>query len=456
MKISWGLIAGLIVFLYAMLGGQPLGILAFLGLAAFSCLGYKEAIFALFLSAQLVIINDKIFPITGGVTSSLRWIVLIVASLSIYMRVFYERLTVIIWPLVFLSIFLIIALVVSNLFGLAPAVSNFKLLIFSLAGVALFQGYTHLPERGAIDRLLYHGICAFTIANALTILLFPFHAYRRHFYDGTINALKGTTNQSQVLGVMVAVAIAWLIARLMSHRDYRNGLTFLCLPLLGYFLLISKARTGMIALLLAGILVMFFALFRRNWLRRLYGPFFRPAVLGALILIALVGISQAGAILEVATDFALKSGRNGDDLREAFEASRGERIRELYHGYQERKYTGLGFGMPRQPEHLKVGYDPLTGVIPIRSETEKNFLFMAVFQETGLFGGIAFFVFLGSMVTFQYRYGSPGGLFVFLTGLMLNVGEAIFFSLGGAGLFVFVIMSSSLLRASTKEPYATD
>lgn len=430
-----------------MFGGSASALTVLTILTVYSFFGVNEALISLLLSCLVSVLNSDLFHVEGSVVTIMRWVVLLAASLSIYIQLFYSRnkLTTNASG-VLLFLFLVLATVLSNIFGYAPGVSNFKLFIFGFGSLAIVHGFLYINKWQNFDRYIFSTLTGFLTISTAILILFPIQAFRRSNDLIRVSGFQGMTNQSQAMGVLAAVSFAWVVAKMVTDNNCRKWYWYLTCFGLSVFMIISNARTGPIGLLLAAVLTGFGALLTRRYrikaiLETLKLRFW--AMVTSLIIIISINYES---IKETVVDFAIKGGRNGKELNAAFEASRGFRIRQLYRSFLESPWTGKGFGLETFERNLEVGYDPLIGLIPIKAPVEKNFIFLSVFEETGVFGGILLGLFVLATAHYLINNRSPIWCFVFLTGIMANVGESIFFSLGGVGLFVWIIMMSSLIR----------
>jgi hypothetical protein len=431
----------------AMFGGPAAALLALTFLTIYSLIGVNEALFSLLLSCLVSVLNRDLFYMGGTIVAVMRWIVLLTASLSIFIRVFYRRDTILTNASgLLLFLFLLLATVLSNVFGYAPGVSNFKLFIFGFGSLAIIHGLLLVDKWREHDRYVFSVLVGFLTTSTVIWILFPIHAYQRNNDLTSIAGFQGMTNQSQVMGVLAAVSLAWVIAKIATDSDCKRWYWYLVGAGLLIFMIASNARTGPVCLTLAavttGVGALFFRRYRIKAILEIFKLRFWVAVTSFVVLIGLNFVKMRDA----AVDFAIKGGRNGNEINAAFEASRGFRIRELYNSFLESPWTGKGFGLETFERNLQVVYDPLLGVIPIKASVEKNFIFLAIFEETGIFGGGIIILFIIATVYFLINYRSLLWCFVFLAGIFVNVGEAVLFSLGGMGLFVWVIMMSSLIR----------
>jgi len=451
MTPSLWVVGAMFVGTLSLFGGSAAALLVLALLTVYSLFGVSEALFALLVSCLVSVINTDLFRVGGSVITIMRWAVLLTASLSIYIQIFYGRDRVVTNASgVLLFLFLVLATVLSNIFGYAPGVSNFKLFIFGFGSLAIVHGFLFIDDWQKFDRHIFSALTGFLLISSGILVLFPIEAFRRSNDLVRISGFQGMTNQSQVMGVLAAVSLAWVVAKVVTDTNCRKWYWYLAGFGLTSFMIASNARTGLLSLLLAAVATGLGAMLTRRYrlmvlLETLKFRFW--VILASLVATVVLNFES---IREAVIDFAIKGGRNGEELNAAFEASRGFRIRQLYKSFMESPWTGKGFGLETFERNLKVSYDPLIGMIPIRAPVEKNFTFLAVFEETGILGGGLAMLFVLATAYFLINYRSPLWCFVFLTGILINIGESIFFSLGGMGLFVWVLMMSSLLRRPKK------
>ena len=111
---------------------------------------------------------------------------------------------------------------------------------------------------------------------------------------------------------------------------------------------------------------------------------------------------------------------------------------EMWENIQEKPFFGIGFGVASNIQEMNIKRDPLLG-LPIGAAVEKGVLPLAVLEEVGLVGFSVVFAWLFSLLR---RWGRGGvmSVSVGLTALLLNMGEATFFSPGGMGLLSLVLI----------------
>ncbi|MDE3051447.1 MAG: hypothetical protein KGJ48_16300, partial [Nitrospirota bacterium] len=78
--------------------------------------------------------------------------------------------------------------------------------------------------------------------------------------------------------------------------------------------------------------------------------------------------------------------------------------------------------------------------LPLSAPTEKGFLPTAILEETGILGTLCLILLLGSLIWQVSRKSDIATTWIFFTSILVNVGEMVFFSFGGLGLYIWLIM----------------
>jgi hypothetical protein len=76
--------------------------------------------------------------------------------------------------------------------------------------------------------------------------------------------------------------------------------------------------------------------------------------------------------------------------------------------------------------------------LPISAPVEKGFLPTAILEEVGIPGALGFLGLFLTLLYRVYRTGDQPWAAVLLTSIFVNLGEALFFSLGGLGLYFWI------------------
>lgn len=94
--------------------------------------------------------------------------------------------------------------------------------------------------------------------------------------------------------------------------------------------------------------------------------------------------------------------------------------------------------------------------IPISAPVEKGFIPTSILEETGIFGALAFYAFIISLAAEAMRRKDPGWAGLFFGCLYINVGEAVIFSVGGIGLFYWLLIGIAIAGHGKEESSPAD
>ena len=98
---------------------------------------------------------------------------------------------------------------------------------------------------------------------------------------------------------------------------------------------------------------------------------------------------------------------------------------------------GEGFGVEKSAKFVE-------SATMFTAPSEKCFIPTAILHELGIIGAIAFIYFLISITMWAIRKKYVNFVFLLYGFILINFGEYIFFSIGGAGCLGWLVVSSSL------------
>lgn len=398
--------------------------------------GRGNAIRALFLSWILTVFNPGIAEeATLGAVG--RYAVIGCSAISVFMH------SKIFSPPVLLRRETVLTLVVglflffhSFFFSEIPDVSLLKAASWMLAAgsiVAAWLGVSE-EERRLLEKQIFFGLSILLLLSLP--LLFSNIGFLR---NGT--GFQGVFNHPQVFGPVAAVVGAWLAGRILSSGCatlLEIGFFVLCLVLV----VLSEARTAGIAMVL-GVFCSIVAIpfVRKSRLFEVV-PGLRSKRLIAAVLVGLFGVTLAGPFLaERVGSYIVKRGQ-GATLAAAYEESRGSLVMRMLENIRENPVKGIGFGVASDPMDMEIKRDPVLG-LPTGAAVEKGVLPLALLEEVGVVG----FVVVAFWLVMLIRRSALGGLpalSVLLTVLLLNMGEAAFFSPGGFGLLLILLVGYAI------------
>ncbi len=392
-----------------------------------------HAIQALSLSWFLAFLNPGIFPVSGGQTV-LRWMVLF-SAFSHVPRAFIKHSITIPPAVYFLSLFSIVALLLSAVKSYAFLVSFLKLGIFTIGSVTIL----FLFELTAEQRMYWK--CWFTTLFLLILILgFPLYFSGLGYFRNS-TGFQGILSHPQAYAVFIAPMLSWFIVRILFEKEY--SLTVIIGAILGFFsLFASESRTGMLAILAGFGLTVFVGFIKRaKWRSILAQTIGSHIAVVVLCLIVAMTILNLAALKTSTTNF-LQKRQTQTRLINIYETARGLAIKRSMDNFWNNPVSGIGFGVASDPFHLNVSSDKFFG-IPVAAPVEKGTLFSSVLEELGVAGTSFLLMFIFTLAGSIIISDSPSALWLFFTCLMLNMGEMIFFSFGGMGLYVWLLIGFS-------------
>jgi hypothetical protein len=333
----------------------------------------------------------------------------------------------------------------SIVFSTMADISVLKAISFAVVMQTLLTGWSRLsaPERTVTESQLwglFYGIAIFSVP----LVVLP-AGYLR-----TGTGFQGVMEHPQLFGQICAIVAVWLSATWLTDPKMRISLKLL-VPILLTGLYLSRTRGG----LLMFVVGMSFALMtgpisaalaRARNAPRLLKRRLAAALLGAAVLAALFG----STLSEGFQQFIRKTGK-ADTALEAAIAARGFMIDRMWVNIQEKPWAGIGLGVPSHPELLyALVRDPIFG-LPIMATVEKGVLPVAMVEEMGWPLALLYAPWFVALLWNAMRAG-PRYIGVCAAALTLGVSEAAFFSPGGGGLIIQLLVA----MAATAAPLGSD
>jgi hypothetical protein len=426
--LSLGLTLGFVV-LFALLKA---GAAATTGTAALLCLwalaGGRQALQALAVMVVIKYLNPDVYSYSQEF-GLLAWLLLIVAGLRIFATAGLRNLRAAVPAVVF-------SLVAGALSFLQENrnwdISAMKIFIFGYGSATLLAGFSSLKddEAGKMAVWLVNLTAAVVL---LSIAVLPFKGIAYGKYGG----FRGILSHPQTLGPMLAPITAWIIAGALFRKGSKLFLPGIAILVLMALMVLSQARTSVITVLLSlGAAFLVAALGRKTFVG------FRAVRTLALSSLALVllagGLAGSSGLRAALTGFVFKY--HTKTLDGAL-ASRSGGIASQWDSFLEHPLVGNGFGVYPWGE-FPSGVVRVMG-IPISAPVEKGFLPTAILEEVGVAGTLAFLYLLVSTARRVVRAGDPRWVAMFFACLFVNVGEMVFFSTGGIGLYFWLLLALS-------------
>lgn len=403
-----------------------------LGLAIYAWRGPKESIQALTLLFLLLNLNPALFPFYGrGI--SLRWLVLLSAlGRQMYDWVLAGKR----WPFHIMSLLTLYAVVVGCLGFLAsrlPSISIFKAVAFLIGAAAIVTCFYRTQKLQDYWFSWFVTLFVFVLVASVPSYFSP----AGFFTNG--KGFQGILIHPQTFGPVMAPLTAALTVRLLL----RQSRSLLVLGSVAGGLLAmyaSQSRTAFLMYIGSVALAAIVMFVRGEKIRRLH----RASVLwpGALLLVTVglcIGLVVKGdVVMDASQRFFLKQSDTAESL--SFQV-RTSMVRQQMQNFYEQPFTGIGFGIPSTSNDwvsLSTGFLGLPTGFPV----EKGFLPSAMLEETGLIGVSVLLVLLASLLGGVLKKSSLPIVAMMLACLLANVGEMVFFSFGGSGLYYWLLIAA--------------
>lgn len=404
-----------------------------LGLFALS--GNSAAIYSLALTWLLGAMSIGIGY--GGEASALgRPLVYFAAAVSVHMRAAYRPGYLLSKPAVAVLLLGAILIMHSLLFSNMPDVSAMKAAIWLLVASTLMVAFSRFSDEQmrAFTNWIFGG--SLIILFASWPLFFSSIGFLRNG-----RGFQGVLNHPQTFGVFLAFLTTYISAKILTSQ--KPGLMLIGAWILAIAALAaSQARTGSVGFVggisIACAILMFT---RRKWM--LLG--LRSARVTTLLFVAIAVLLLTSQYWIPSVRSYLFKGYDIQSLLDIYSASRGTLTQQAVDNFLERPFTGIGFGIDIERAMI-ITRDPFFG-LPISAPIEKGNAFAAALEEVGMVVSAAIFAWLLYLLLRVSR-GGLVALAVFFCALLINIGEALFFSPGGNGLLVLLLVGWSVYQSS--------
>ena len=334
----------------------------------------------------------------------------------------------------FLGVFILIH---SMLFSAVVDVSVLKALSWTVVVLTLlsaWQGLAAAQRIALFDQLLRWLIWLMLLS--LPLLFIPSIGYLRND-----TGFQGLLSQPQSFGPTVALVGALVGGRVMGElRPAWRDIFLLGLSLV--LIVLSEARTAGLALVLGLLISALLSPTFAGVSRWRMLPGLRSRRFQGVALLAVVGIFAGGSLLSGTVDNYLYKRSDATNLFDAADASRGALIEDMFVNIQENPWLGIGFGIASDPRFMEVQRDPILD-LPVSALVEKGVLPVAVVEELGILGASVVF---GWFLT-VFRRGARSGVpqfAVLITLVLVNFGESMFFSVGGMGMLLLILLTGAV------------
>ncbi|HEV2269410.1 MAG TPA: hypothetical protein VGR92_08130 [Steroidobacteraceae bacterium] len=259
---------------------------------------------------------------------------------------------------------------------------------------------------------------------------------------GGDGGLQGLLNQPQALGIFMAPFAAWALAGTLLMRRRATRLEMWVALAAIALIILSKARTaGFGAAFAVMAVIAGRALGRRRLGQAALG---RAILISALACGALAAVAvTTGGVSKIVNGYLYKGSQaEAQNLDQAFYASRGGGALGQWDNFLDKPLLGNGFGV--YPDgHFPAGVDTFDG-IPISAPVEKGFLPTAILEEGGVLGAVLLTVLIALLCRRAWRNTDLRWRAMFIACLGINIGECVFMSPGGIGMFDWLLLSLAM------------
>jgi len=343
-----------------------------------------------------------------------------------------------------LCLFVLVVAVISLFASYSLLVSLSKLFQFGLVSISICLAF--LNTKYSIS---YWANWFFTLFAMMLIISLPFYFIPSIGFSKNERGFQGILNHPQAYALFLSPFAALLIGEVV-YNARRTAVNIVLLGITIVSIILTQGRTGVLSVITSlAIIVVLVLAFKKSAWRTIARPLREPGILILMMFLAIFLLIKYDKIQQAAMKFLLKS-KDNRELAESFAASRGILIEIQIANIEKHPLLGIGFGLPSIQNALVVERDPLFS-LPMGASVEKGIAFVAVFEETGLIGGCLFLLFLLSLFKYFIRKAAIPIAWMGVAAIMTNVGEATFFSIGGMGLLIWLLIGLATI-SNNKAP----
>lgn len=409
--------------------------ISFFIIAGYALLGKQQAIQALALLFLFTMISSGIAP-DVELVSLIRYIVIISAFLSIFLRISFLKYHFIALCTLGFAVFVLIH---SLFFSKFADLSILKIVSWTIIVITLLKAWGELNELE--HERMKKWIISFFLFISLSSL--PFLLIPEIGYKNNQSGFQGVLNNPQAFGILIALVAAIFFGHFFEKNKFSWSLVSI-LFVLCLLIFFSKARTASLSLFL-GLPISLLFFFILSFLRKksLLLIFRRKSFF--FILFLMLFLLFIFEIIEPINNFLYgKNTSNINNLFESYKESRGILFQPMIENINKNFITGIGFGIASDPLSMNIQRDPFLN-LPIGAPVEKGTIYIAILEELGIFGFILFIIWV-FILFYKAAISSLGSMIIMVTILLINIGEAVLFSIGGMGLPVLILLTSIITR----------
>jgi hypothetical protein len=341
------------------------------------------------------------------------------------------------------------SIVFAVLVSVLPTVAILKVLTFSVGVSTILICFYSTRHLSTYWRAWFYTFFVFSIGASIVVLIAGVGYLR------TQEGFQGVFSHPQIFGPIAGIIGVWLTGRFILSDDKPHLVLLATIGMAWVFVLLSGSRTAAFAALGGALLAggsLFMSRVRKPFWDFLLSP--RLAVLAFLLIGATV--TFAPELSTIFSDFIQKE-RAGSavslrsESTNILQESRGALMERSMANFYESPWVGIGFGVPSDPRAL--GSVETVGGIPVSATVEKGFMPTAMLEEVGIIGTGFVLFFLGLISISVVRWGGMPINWMYWTALLINGGAAIFFSVGGLGLVMWMVIGFCYAQAESCKEY---
>ena len=404
-------------------------------------LGPRSIIISIFLLWLFYSLNTPLFPINSGAYSFTRFLIIFLALILSFHKLPKKSIYQNIKIYSSLILFILFVVIQSSFKSPFVEVSILKIATWSSLFILLMNCWSKIDKEEFY--LLSKNIFSFFALITISSL---FLVKNEFGYIQNAELFQGILHHPQLFAIVMSV-FGLMIITGFPYRFSSQFVNLLLLAIVIYLLILSNGRTGILALFLSTFIYVLvnptFDHIKRQYTNTSKFIFFLSLVVLPFFIIMVFHLNNS-LNLDFLKNIITKSGATDEKLLiGAYLESRGDLLFQIYNNIVDNFWSGIGFGIGSDLDKFVVLRDPFFN-LPYFGAVEKGMIFLAVLEETGIFGFLFFILFLFSCF-FNLCEAGFKSLPLFSLILLLNLGENSFFSTGGVGglLLVFFTLSIS-------------
>lgn len=398
--------------------------------------GPDKAAMAITLLALVRFSNPALVSFSGNL-SMVSWVLLLIAMVR-YLPWGLMHVTNRLLPVMMFSL---VAISLSMATSSAIDISLLKIMSFMIGALTTISIYNKMNSNEVLNVILW------ILALAFMVVVFSLLTLVNHDIAYNLNGVgfQGMLNHPQTLGTFLAPVTAFIAGRYVFARNDLITVELLLALLVAVLIIMSQARTAAVSAFLSVAVTVFFVGTRAiNAKMKSTRSTLVKAIGGAITLLLILLLYQPAQ--DAMVGFIYK--RDSENIEQAL-SSRLRGYSSQLENFMSSPIIGHGFGVYPGPTPSKGEVKYFMG-IPISAAVEKGFLPTAVLEEVGLIGTIVFLYMIIAITIPVLKNKDPTWMCVYLACLFINFGEAVFFAIGGMGIFYWQLLVLSSVAARSR------